>query len=319
MEKGSVRLVDVTLRDGGKVNDHSWTLAQAERLVEACAAAAVPDVEIGYFRPARQPVDGATAPAASCPPEYLEPLREKAGAARLMVMTSRKDAAPEDLAALARYGVAAVNMPARAAEVASLGPYARAAHDAGMRLAVKLMRVNRMPEQAVLRAVEQAAGKGAGDIAGADVFYLADSYGGMFPEDVTRLAGRLREVTDVPLGLHAHDGLSMAFANSVAAVRAGVEYVDASLSGMGVDGGNLCLELFAAYLRCREHQGLAITPLARAAAELLTPWLGEGLTTRAEYVVIGMLDLDPKDPASVGDGTSGALFSLLDAVPVAAG
>jgi 4-hydroxy 2-oxovalerate aldolase len=175
------------------------------------------------------------------------------------------------------------------------------------------MRVSRLSDDAILRAAEQA------EAAGADVFYLADSYGGMFPEDVTRLAGRLAAVTEAPLGLHAHDGLSLAFANSVAAVRAGFTYIDASLSGMGVDGGNLSLELIVAYLRVHAGQRLAIAPLAHASAALLTPWLGAGVAVReAAYAVIGMLDLDPADaefPAAadfLAPGNADALFHALD-------
>ncbi len=306
----SPRLVDVTLRDGGKINGHCWTPAQAAEVVDACTAAGIRNTEVGYFRPARQKTDGETRPAASCPPRYLEALAQRAAGARLMVMTSRKDAEPGDLAALARHGVAMVNMPVRAGDVTALRPYAEAVRAAGMGLAVKLMRLGGLPEEAVLRASEQATA------CGAEVFYVADSYGGMFPEDVTRLAGRLREASGIPLGLHAHDGLSMAFANAIAALRGGFTYVDASLSGMGADGGNLNLELMAAYLRRHAGEDVRVAPLARAAAGMLTPWLGDGVLEKAAHIVIGMLDLDPKDPASAGNRDWARICAMLDAEPV---
>lgn len=311
-----VQLVDVTLRDGGKVNGHCWTTGQAVSVVESCVAAGVPVVEAGYFRPA---LHGAGVGAAAyCPAGYLRSLLAAAsGRAALAVMVSRADAAPRDLAALAACGVTTVTMSARPGDVAGLGPYAEAAHEAGLGLVAKVMRVNRLPDDALLRAAQEA------EAAGADVFYLADSYGAMFPEDVTRLAARLAEVTEAPLGLHAHDGLSLAFANCVAAVRAGFTYIDASLSGMGVDGGNLSLELAAAYLRVHAGQNLAITPLARVSATLLTPWLGEGAAVReAVYAVIGLLDLDPADatfpaPADfLTPGNADALLRALDDVRV---
>jgi 4-hydroxy 2-oxovalerate aldolase len=65
MTERQVHLIDVTLRDGGKVNDHRWTPAQAIDVVRACLRAGVPQVEVGYWRPRRQRVDGDRAPAAS--------------------------------------------------------------------------------------------------------------------------------------------------------------------------------------------------------------------------------------------------------------
>ena len=313
MGRNFARLMDVTLRDAGKLNGHRWSRDQAVAVVAACAAAGVPAVEVGYFRPGRQSTDGDTAPAASCPPGYLEALRERSGGARLAVMAGRADLAPADLARLGGTGVTSLAMSAEVGRVAVLAPYARAAEEAGLRLAVKLMRVRGLPDDAILKSAEEAAEYGA------PVFYIADSYGAMFPEDARRLGRRLREATGAELGLHAHDGLSLAFANSVAAVEAGFDWIDASLTGLGPDGGNLSLELMVSYLRARATTAIRLAPLADASATVLRPWVGDGAaaraTARAADAVIGALDLDPRDRASVGGGSPAALFALLDALP----
>jgi 4-hydroxy 2-oxovalerate aldolase len=45
--------LDVTLRDGGYVNGHSWSLGDAADVVAACIDGHVPYCEAGYYRPER--------------------------------------------------------------------------------------------------------------------------------------------------------------------------------------------------------------------------------------------------------------------------
>ncbi|MGY3676814.1 hypothetical protein [Streptomyces sp. TE33382] len=311
-------LVDVTLRDGGYVNKHSWTTSQAQQVVRACAAAGVPFTEVGYLRPSRHSTDGETAPSASCPPRYLEALRRQTagdprtangpgtGGTGLVVMAHAKDVTPADLAELARLGVRMVRMPVTPHGVAELAPYAEAVRGAGMIFAANLIRISELTEKEVLLSAEAA------QRIPADIFYLADSNGSMFPDDVSRLAERVREVVPGSLGFHPHDGISMGFANALVAMRNGFRYVDASLCGMGKGGGNLALELIAAYLHSRDVREFSITPLVDAAADLLAPWKGDQILARCESIVSGMLDLNLEDLRSIRREGSGRLFSILD-------
>ena len=61
----TIRVIDVTLRDGGYVNDHGFTPQQAAALVAGLAASGLDYVEIGYYRPHDEALyDGR--PAACC-------------------------------------------------------------------------------------------------------------------------------------------------------------------------------------------------------------------------------------------------------------
>jgi len=57
---------------------------------------------------------------------------------------------------------------------------------------------------------------------GADYINLADSAGYMLPDDVRARVSALREAIDIPIGFHAHNNLSLAVANSIAAVTEGL-------------------------------------------------------------------------------------------------
>lgn len=302
-------MIDVTLRDGGYVNGHTWTVEQAETVVRACAAAGVPYAEVGYLRPARRGVDGDRKPSASSPPDYLARVNEAAGGTGLVVMAHAADILPEDLAALPGFGVRLVRMPTQPGDVLDLEPYVDAAHDAGMAFSANLIRISELSRDEVVAAAEQA-GK-----VNADVFYIADSNGSLFPDAVAGLMNAVRQVSLTALGMHAHDGLSMAFANTLAAVREGAEFVDASLCGMGKGGGNLASELIAGYLQRGGHARLRITPLVEAADALLAPWKGSSIGPRCEAVVSGLLDLNMEQLEVIRRQGAGEVFALFDIAP----
>lgn len=309
---GPAILLDVTLRDGGYVNGHSWSRAAAAEVVGGCAAARVPYAEVGYFRPRRHAADGAARPTACCPPDYLRGLAGARDGVALVAMAHARDVELADFARLRRCGVSMVRLPARVDVLPTLGAHVAAAKAAGLTVAVNLIRVSEVGLGDVARAARLAAGHGA------DVFYLADSNGSLFPEQVSRLVGVAAAASDVPLGFHAHDGLSLAFANSLAAYRAGCRWLDASLGGMGKGGGNLRLELIVGYLRSTAGLPVALSPLVRTAADVLRPWQ-VGVLDRCESMASGLLDLNLDTIAELRADAERELYGLIDAAPAADG
>lgn len=82
--------------------------------------------------------------------------------------------------------------------------------------------------------------------AGADVINLADTNGILVPEDAAALVAQARDAIGAaqpPLvGIHCHNDLGLATANSLAAVRAGASHVEVTLGGFGERAGNAALE-----------------------------------------------------------------------------
>jgi 2-isopropylmalate synthase len=83
-----------------------------------------------------------------------------------------------------------------------------------------------------LRVVEVAAE------AGADAVVLCDTNGGTVPDEITAIINAVRQVSDVPLGIHAHNDGELAVANTLAAVNAGVSQVQGTINGYGERCGN---------------------------------------------------------------------------------
>lgn len=101
---------------------------------------------------------------------------------------------------------------------------------------------------------------------GAQAVGIMDSAGHFLPADVTARIGAIVAAVDVPVIFHGHNNLSMAVANSVAAVGAGARVIDACARGFGAGAGNTSLEALVAVLHRMGHEtGIGLPALLRAA------------------------------------------------------
>lgn len=77
---------------------------------------------------------------------------------------------------------------------------------------------------------------------GADSIYIVDSSGGMFPDQIKDFYFAVKEIEDISVGFHGHNNLGLANYNSIYASEIGLEFIDASLQGLGRSSGNAILE-----------------------------------------------------------------------------
>src|SRR5829696_4356784 len=276
-------LLDVTVRDGGYVIDHRWTATEAAAVVRAVVASGVGLTEVGYLRSgAGDPLR----PSATCPPDFLHLLAEQAGWSRLVVMVRPGEVEPDRVAQVAGRGVGLVRVLVPRGDVAAARPLMDAARSGGAPVSANLTRVSQADPDAVAGAVRDCVA------AGADVVYLADSNGSLFPDGVRERVGvAVRAAGGTPVGFHPHDNLGLAFINTCAALDAGATLVDASLGGVGKGGGNLRLELIAAHWVLRGLADVRIDPLLqdRTTTAVQLRMLAD---TGATPLMAGLLDVD---------------------------
>ncbi len=75
-----------------------------------------------------------------------------------------------------------------------------------------------------------------------DRYTIADTVGTAIPERIHEIFSILGKEAKIPLGVHCHDDLGMATANTVVAVNAGVSMVNVTVNGIGERAGNAPLE-----------------------------------------------------------------------------
>jgi len=117
-----------------------------------------------------------------------------------------------------------------------------AARRLGLETVGFLMLAHRIgPEELARQAVVMAE-------AGCQCVYVTDSAGALILDEVTDRVAALRVALgpDVGIGFHGHQNLSLAVANTVAAIRAGASQVDGCARGLGAGAGNTPTEALVA-------------------------------------------------------------------------
>ncbi len=74
--------------------------------------------------------------------------------------------------------------------------------------------------------------------ANADGIILCDTNGGTLPEEIRKIVAEIKNKIQVPLGIHTHNDLDLAVANSIAAVEMGCTHIQGTFNGLGERCGN---------------------------------------------------------------------------------
>lgn len=73
---------------------------------------------------------------------------------------------------------------------------------------------------------------------GAKLLCLCDTNGGTLTSSLKAVIKEIKEKVRLPLGIHVHNDLGLAVANSIAAIEAGCEHVQGTINGFGERCGN---------------------------------------------------------------------------------
>ncbi|MFD8712633.1 hypothetical protein ACFV07_19510 [Streptomyces anulatus] len=259
MSNGIRGLLDCTLREGSYKT--AFSLRDCARIAHALGAAGVRFVEVDVERGG-----GSRAPHSTS--EYLRTVSTAAPAVTpgifAMAATASLDAIGSAVAAGARF----VRIGAETTELVETAlPLVTAVKALGVTVAVNAMKSHTLPAEEIVAAAAELTD------AGADLFYLVDSAGCMVPDTVRTLTQALVD-RGITVGFHGHDNLTLAVANSLAALAGGALAVDGTLRGAGRSAGNAQLEVLAvAANKLGLLPGLDTDLLARAAEQILTPLL----------------------------------------------
>lgn len=129
-----------------------------------------------------------------------------------------------------------------------------------------------------------------------DVFYIVDSYGAMYPEQIARLADIYLEAAakyGKKVGIHAHNNQQLAFANTIEAVGDGVDWLDATYASMGRGAGNCAMELLLGFLRNPKYN---VYPAIQFVDKHMNKLKADGVRWGydLQYLMTGLLNQHPR-------------------------
>ena len=125
---------------------------------------------------------------------------------------------------------------------------------------------------------------------GANCIYITDSAGYMLPDDVRARLGAVRNAlkSDTELGFHGHHNMAMGVANSIAAIEAGANRIDAAAAGLGAGAGNTPMEVFIAVCaRMGIETGVDVYKIQDVAEDLVVPMMDHAIRIDRDSLTLG--------------------------------
>lgn len=282
-----MKILDCTIRDGGYYTNWDFSAELVDTYLNSVNQLPIDYIEVGYRS---KPMSGYLGKYFYCPIEVLKEIKTKSEK-KLVIILNEKDVSAsdahellspiQDYVTMVRLAIDPKNFK-RALELA------KEVKSLGFEVGFNVMYMSTWNEhKEFLDLIPQVDGI-------ADYFYMVDSFGGVFPEDVRATISLVRSKTKVKLGFHGHNNLEMALANTLVAIEEGVDIVDATFTGMGRGAGNLKIELLLTVLQSKNLIDFNYNPLSEITEEFSKLQESYGWGANLPYMFSGANSLPQK-------------------------
>lgn len=244
----SLKVLDVTLRDGGCVNNFNFGQTYMEKILAAQEASGVEMIELGYIDEKKGSETGRT--------QYINEqvipkciLKHKKEGITYVAMMDYGKFNVDNLHPRTDEGIDGIRLAFHKKNFKDMIPLGRKIIEKGYKFYIQPMITLRYSDAELLELID-LVNKELPDASG---FYIVDSFGEMRPNDMNRMLNLVDHnlIPSMTLGFHSHNNLQLSYSNAMALLQFPTNrdlQLDSSIMGMGKGAGNLCTELLLEHL-----------------------------------------------------------------------
>lgn len=257
----SLKVLDVTLRDGGCVNNFNFGQTYMEKILTAQEAAGVDFIELGYIDEKKGSLRGRT--------QYINEtvisqclLKQKKPGITYVAMIDYGMFDINNLHDRVDNGIDGIRLAFHKKNLQDAIELGRKIIDKGYLFFIQPMITFRYSDSELLELINLVNTK----LQDASGFYIVDSFGEMRPNDMNRILNLVDHnlTKEMTLGFHSHNNLQMSYSNAIAMLQFPTNrnlMLDSSIMGMGKGAGNLNTELLLEHLNLFYGKCYHIAPL----------------------------------------------------------
>jgi 4-hydroxy 2-oxovalerate aldolase len=286
-----IKVLDCTIRDGGLMNNHQFDDAVVKAVYTACVEAGVDYMELGYKASQKIIVPGEAGAWKYCREEDMRRIvGDNPTSLKLSVMAdAERTDYHEDILPKNQSVIDLIRVATYISQIPTALEMIKDAHDKGYETTVNLMAISTVPEYELDEGLELLAESEAKAI------YVVDSFGTLYSEQVQYLLRKYLHycrAAGKEVGMHAHNNLQLAFANTLDAIVLGANMLDATMAGLGRGAGNCPMELLIGFLHNPKYKLLPVLRCVQNTVEPLRSKMKWGFDLA--YMMTGFLNEHPR-------------------------
>jgi 4-hydroxy 2-oxovalerate aldolase len=283
-----IQILDCTLRDGGYYTNWDFDPNLVKSYFKSLNSLPIDWIELGYRSKPQKEYFGEYF---YCPDYLLKEARSSYNG-KIAIMLNEKDVNTKTVKDLIKSSIGYVDMIRLAIDPQNLMRAIDIAIEIkklGLLVGFNVMYMSKWKNQPdFLENLHNVNGI-------ADFFYMVDSYGGIYPNELVEILTLVKSKLTIPIGFHGHNNLETALINSLTAIENGATMIDATFTGMGRGAGNLKTELLLTALNSKNETEVDFNSLSDVTHSFENLQMQYNWGTNLPYMVSGANSLPQKD------------------------
>ena len=289
MYRKEIKVLDCTIRDGGLMNNWQFEDSFVKAVYDACVASGIDYMEIGYKSNESAFDKKVVGKWKFCDDKEIRKVignNENTGL-KLSAMADIGRIEAEDIPPKSESVLDMIRVACYVHQMDKAVALAESCMDKGYEVTINLMAISKVMERDLDEALEDVSKSKV------PVFYLVDSFGSMYCEQVEMLVDKYKKaLPGKTIGVHMHNNMQLAFSNTITGIINNCNMLDATLLGIGRGAGNCPIEILLAFLKNPKYK---LSPIFDVIQKKLIPLQKEiDWGYHMPYLITGFMNEHPR-------------------------